>query len=382
MSAESRNAFSESSRSGGTGFLSYAHLDDEAEGGRITQLARDVVGQYEMLTGEAIELFIDQDAIEWGTKWRQKIDDSLASVRFFIPIMTPRYFMRKECTRELEYFAERAKQLGITKLILPLHYVEVPELTDDSEKDGVLGMLSEYQYRDWRNLRFSDRASEPYRREVSAIAKYLVEANVTADQAVPEMDIAEKNGKEKGDDAPGALDLLAGSERALPELVTTVSELTEQTSIIREIMHESQRRVSATTNFRNRILEVRNVAMKLRAPTTNIDGLGKLYKSLLQEIDDGLRVIIAQAPEEIERDPEAKKQFCDLFTQIVELSVNSAKANEGMKTMIKGCHSLEQISRDIRPVIRRLRGALTVIVGEGKTTAKWKELIESSGVDC
>jgi hypothetical protein len=72
------------------GFWSYVHRDDYAEGDRISQLARDVVAQFEMLTGETIELFLDKDSIEWGEVWRVKINESLASVAFFIPVMTPR----------------------------------------------------------------------------------------------------------------------------------------------------------------------------------------------------------------------------------------------------------------------------------------------------
>jgi predicted transcriptional regulator len=59
------------------GFLSYVHADDDAENGRIVRLARDVQSQFEMLTGEAISLFLDKDAIEWGDDWRAKIDSGL-----------------------------------------------------------------------------------------------------------------------------------------------------------------------------------------------------------------------------------------------------------------------------------------------------------------
>jgi hypothetical protein len=64
------------------GFFSYVHADDEAEGERISRLARDVSAEFEMLTAEALNLFLDKDAIEWGEKWREKIDSSLASVAF------------------------------------------------------------------------------------------------------------------------------------------------------------------------------------------------------------------------------------------------------------------------------------------------------------
>lgn len=54
------------------GFWSYVHRDDEADGGRIVRLAKDVVDQYEMLTGETISLFLDRDALNWGDNWRAR----------------------------------------------------------------------------------------------------------------------------------------------------------------------------------------------------------------------------------------------------------------------------------------------------------------------
>lgn len=54
------------------GFWSYVHADDNAESGRIAQLARDVVAQFEMLTGESISLFLERDRLQWGDDWRPK----------------------------------------------------------------------------------------------------------------------------------------------------------------------------------------------------------------------------------------------------------------------------------------------------------------------
>ncbi len=71
------------------GFWSYVHADDNAEGGRVTQLAMDLVAQYEMLTGESIELFLDRDDLQWGSDWRASVDGSLSTTAFFIPVLTP-----------------------------------------------------------------------------------------------------------------------------------------------------------------------------------------------------------------------------------------------------------------------------------------------------
>jgi len=45
------------------GFWSYVHADDAADGGRVSLLARDVAAQFEMLTGEKIDLFLDRDNV-------------------------------------------------------------------------------------------------------------------------------------------------------------------------------------------------------------------------------------------------------------------------------------------------------------------------------
>ena len=199
------------------GFWSYVHKDDEADRGRISMLAKDVVAQYEMLTGETIELFLDKDAIEWGDKWREKIGDNLALVAFFIPVMTPRYFMSPECCGELRSFAHRADKLGLKELLLPLYYVNVPSLSEESVENDLLRMVREFHWQDWRDLRYMEVTSEAYRKGVADIAGRLVKANRNAEEAnvggaASEMEKAEGEG-----DGLGTIDRLARAEEVLPK---------------------------------------------------------------------------------------------------------------------------------------------------------------------
>jgi hypothetical protein len=94
------------------GFWSYVRADDRAEGGRIVQLARDVKQQFEFLSGEEIELFLDVDGIGWGDDWRDKIDDRLAKAAFFIPVLTPRYFGGRGFAGRLSVIRRVAQQLS------------------------------------------------------------------------------------------------------------------------------------------------------------------------------------------------------------------------------------------------------------------------------
>ena len=70
------------------GSWSYVHADDAADDSRVIRLAKDVAAELGVLTGEKIDLLVDKDAIWWGEDWRNKLHDSLASIAFFIPVLT------------------------------------------------------------------------------------------------------------------------------------------------------------------------------------------------------------------------------------------------------------------------------------------------------
>ena len=369
-------------------FWSYVHEDDEAERGRISALAKDVVAQYEMLTGDKLELFLDKNGIEWGDKWREKIDDSLASVAFFIPAMTPRYFMSVECRKELRFFTSHADKLGSKKLLLPLHYVNVPSLDEESSVgDDLLRMVHKFQWEDWRDLRHKEVTSEAYRRGVADLAARLAEANKDAEEAkvgeaVPEMEGSEG---EEGDDAPGTMDRMAIAEERLPNWAVTITGITGQVEIIGEMMQRAASDINKEESrggFARKLLVARRLAMELSGPTDKVSTLAGQFASQLHDVDDGFRAIIEQAQVEIKEKPSSKENCCDFFAAIRNLSGESHRGLSAAQQMIDSIVPIEKMSRDLRPVMRRLRQALTTMVEAGEVTDSWIGLIEASGVDC
>ena len=115
-----------------SGFWSYAHEDDVLDGGNILSLRRLIMEEYNLLSGEPLKLFVDRNDLAWGEEWRERIDSSLAETTFFIPVITPRYFTRPECRRELLEFAAKAKMLGAEELLLPILYIEMRGLSAES----------------------------------------------------------------------------------------------------------------------------------------------------------------------------------------------------------------------------------------------------------
>lgn len=373
------------------GFWSYVHKDDESEGGRITRLARDVVDQFQMLTGEEISLFLDKDAIEWGANWREAIDSNLASVAFFIPVMSPRYFMSPECRKELQTFGRRASDLGMKELILPLYYVDVPEINKEATDDELINLVRTFQWEDWRELRFFETTSEGYRRAVSRLASRLVEANKIAAEAEEAIVLVEPQatntiGDENVDDSPGFIDKLAKSEETLMQWPITLNAITDSIGLIGETMKEGTEDIknanSQSKGFSARLILIRQVAIKITEPTENIWLLSNEFSSQVHDVDEGYRAIIGQASIEIKDNPNSKANFCTFFEAIRNLNKSAIYAIQGSQKMIDATTSIEKMSRDIRPILRRLRQGLTIMIEAMEVSNDWVALIDETGIVC
>lgn len=367
------------------GLWSYVHKDDEAEGGRISRLARDLGDQFEMLTGEKIRIFLDKDALGWGDDWREQINDGLASVAFFIPVLTPRYFMSSECRRELQYFARSAARLGVTELVMPLLYVDVPALDESTPADDLVSLVRSFQWEDWRDLRFADVGSEPYRRCVSSMAARLVEANnkaITAAEAVVQGVVHLPEDSE----APGLVDRLADTETAVPEWTHSVESIAHDVELVGQLME------SATQDFRRadaqgkgyagRLVIARQLASEIEGPAERILAAGNDFASQLHRVDDGIRIIIANAADELAADPKLRERVCEFFTMLRTLAASIHGGLEKSEGFIHVIQETEGLSRDLRSPLRKMRQGLTTMLEAREVADEWVALMDATRIDC
>ncbi|RZT18362.1 response regulator receiver domain-containing protein [Mycobacterium sp. BK558] len=110
-------------------FLSYTRPDDEFFGGGITALRKLLELGVQVVTGDrSFEIFQDVDGIELGEDWKQKLSDTIAGSRFFMPVLTPLYFTSVPCRNELERFRQHESELRRDDLILPIYFITAPVL--------------------------------------------------------------------------------------------------------------------------------------------------------------------------------------------------------------------------------------------------------------
>jgi hypothetical protein len=366
-------------------FWSYVHADDEADGGRIRRLAHDVIGQYAMLTGEQIGLFLDADAIKWGDEWRAKIDAGLSSVAFFVAVLSPRYLLSPECRRELQAFASRATALGIKELVLPLLYVDIPDLTDAASDDDLVVLIRSYQWEDWRELRFDETASSSYRKGVANLAVRLAEANRKAEQAATLTSVV-VSVDDASDDAPGLIDRLADGEQALPKWTETVEVITENIQLVgsamRASVEEIQRSDAQNKGFAGRVMAARVLAARLKKPIDAISSASQDFVTQLNKVDEVTRTLIDLSATQLKEQPAQKERICEFFGSVRKMAAAADGGLGEVKAMVDMIGPLESMSRDLRPIMRRLRQGLTLLL-EGRTIInEWVNMVDASGVEC
>ena len=367
------------------GFWSYVHADDEAEGGRIVQLARDLQAQYELLTGEPIELFLDKDSIAWGEDWQKKIDESIEGLAFFIPVLTPRFFLSAACRRELQAFARSATALGVRELVLPIVYVEFDGLRDEAPVDDAVVLVKSYQWEDWTDLRLADVSSSEHRRGVARLAERLTRANRAAEtRALASTASVRPSGGVDQDEEPGTLDLLADGEAALPAWIETVQQIGLEMGRINGIVSqatEDMNRPGTPGNkvMATRLVVTRRLAHDLQEPAERILALGNAYASQTHEVDGAIRTLIDVAPGSADT---TQEQVCSFFASVRTASQSARKGLDSLQGMVEAIRPVESMSRDLRVPLRLMRQGLTVMYEGGSITDEWLRLIDASPVSC
>jgi WD40 repeat protein len=160
-------------------FLSYAHINDEQDGGKVTAFGKALQGEVRVQTGRSdFRIFQDRDGVAWGQAWQERINQSLDAATFLIPVLTPSFFASEQCRQELRRFLDREENLARDDLVLPVYWIATPLLDEPALRasDELARELTRRQYADWRELRFRRLARSDVRQALAALATRVRDA--------------------------------------------------------------------------------------------------------------------------------------------------------------------------------------------------------------
>jgi len=385
-------------------FLSYAHADNDREQGRILHLRDLIRDEFETLTGETIEIFTDNPEIRWGQDWRARLDEALQETTFFIPVLTPTYFVRDECRREMTQFVTSASSLGLDRLLLSIRYIPVPDLRPESS-DELKSIAARMQYVPWDELRLVDESAAVHRRGINSLATSLVRLTAELESSSsppPELSstlLSDESREEtpgrsslstitsdqqaepevESDDEPGLLDIVNDAEPAMAAwhetliafnpAITTFSQLFEASTAR---MNDADARPNA---FAVKLGIARELAQEADEPLQKIESLAKDYSSGLLRLDPVMRAMLQIAGTQ----PAERRE--QLISSIETMVASARTASEGLRTAADAARANAGLSRDLRPVLRRFETALRNVIDGQRVMDEWEKLAQGLGSD-
>ena len=141
------------------GFWSYARGDDDHLDQMLSELRRQIAGEVSMLMGKDIGIFQDIHDLRTGDRWEDGLREGLSKASFLVPVLTPLFFNRDWCRKEVLTYLRLSKEAGLEPRIFPVRFVP----WDDEDGCEVRAALQPFQYKDFSNWRFE---SDPTRRSV------------------------------------------------------------------------------------------------------------------------------------------------------------------------------------------------------------------------
>lgn len=256
----------------------------------------------------------------------------------------------------------------------------MPGLHEDEPTDELLALVKRFQWSDWTTLRFSDLGSGEYRKAVAELAARLVQANSAAEAAAKALDI-DKVEAEPDDDDLGTLDKLGVMEESLPQMTEILNQVGGTIEEIGLAMQGATGEIEANTNpsaaLATRLRIARKLAGELATPASSIRSLGNDFSSSLNDVDEGVRIIIARAPEEVRDSPQSRTEFAGFFDAIRGMVAQSEVGLGAVANMIAQLEPIEKMSRDLRQPLRTLREGLTLFVDGLAVMRGWVSLIDA-----
>jgi len=161
-------------------FLSYTRFDDQR--GKISEFCSELSYAVEAVSGDPFHIFQDVDGIGIGEHWPDKLDDMLSKARFFIPIVTPKFFNSDPCRSELIRFLKQERKVGRKDLVFPIYWIQCAKLEEPhlKAKDELAQIIHERQRWDWRRNRLRPISDTDVAEQIEALAIQIERARRSA----------------------------------------------------------------------------------------------------------------------------------------------------------------------------------------------------------
>jgi hypothetical protein len=162
--------------------ISYTTEDDENL--RIVQpLLKSLQYWAQSNLGRSVEIWPEMQGLELGKDWHHYVASNLEEATVFVPLITINYLRSPHCREELFFYHSTAEMLGLSSAIVPAVLLGHDAISNTSS-DLVARIVAQHQFVDLQAAVFEGVDSPAWRRDMAALARRVVQAAESMEQAI------------------------------------------------------------------------------------------------------------------------------------------------------------------------------------------------------
>ena len=361
-------------------FWSYSHEDEEHDQ-RIIPLINDITNELKAITGYPVgKYFLDKDSLNWGEVLMDKIDQSIATFPIFIPFITPTYFNRPNCRYEMRTFLEKLDgEFGSSQYaLLPIHYIDVPELTSEETDDELIKRVKAIYWEDWRDTRFEERSSSKYRKKVNQIAFLIKQKNDELETQIvsKETSLIEEALNNAEEEELGFFEIAINMNESITDISSSLQNATSSAEEISRLMTEEfTQKIEGRNMQHSGILFLLNVlSKKLVEPVETLYEEATIFSNKMGVLNYSMPIFINGLQTIDTPSTPQKETICGVWKSMHSLRDTFVKLKDAIEYSIYESEKMARLSSTIRPVLRKQNSELNLII---ESMMNYSQVIES-----
>ena len=357
-----------------TVFLSYARADDAVY--KMVRPFKELLAHFvHAKSGRRIRTFLDQENINWGEIWRDRLESEILGASVFIPLLSANYLESEMCRLEFNRFQASATALGVSDLLLPVLVIDAPAIFNDSSPDDV---VREAAIRNWEIIEdavLADAGSSQWKRTMARLADRFVSAYDSAEATLADAEFplsesvladGSRSDLDDDDEDPGLAELMGSIQSEIADLTSVAQELGPTIADLGSAAESAGSPGPSATTQQIQAWSLR-AAREFHEPAERISALGERMLNVTKALDVDMqrlrRIVIAFAP--------LAEGYNAMVGQLGDLD-GVASQLEHLLTQFKGA---ELMSVPLRKSLRPARQGLTRVTDSLRLIQTWEPVV-------
>lgn len=355
-------------------FFSYAHSDEEASCGAISKFRDALAREYKLQTGEPLSIFFDKDSIEWGSNWRDAIQQNIGATFVFMPFLSPSFLSSTSCMNEFRSAQLAFEERELTQGICPLMFVDCADRIRDLTDDSLANSLLCDQWRDISELQYEDPSSSDYRRAVRGIVKEVRAITTTINTELFSSTQKTIPTDEEENPIDGFVEAMAGMEESASEATETINHFGNIIQLIGETTAPYTAKLEEAKTFKDKLLILRQYSADLSPYAEESKSIAGEINIQVRNVDRCVGTILDCIPSLINLSDGGNKQdvisFCN---SLLKLQQDAEVGFEGAESFRNQIGPLSKLSRELKNPLNTLRDALDLFLSNRSTFLQWRD---------